>query len=232
MTDVVDSSPTFKRCLTLYEIVIFQGLSIFRHEMGVSLPPSRGCCKAKDDQNTWFSLTWWCLWSALRYGKSAMYLLGLEVTCFSVKWGEYLSGGEGGMPAAAGPSSLENRVFLREGKKPSIRSGQCRGNFRGLRLRAPPSGRSWQVGSSWTLTPPTKAPSLPPPPALSSQLGRGWSDNAVLLGRPSFPHLYFNICFPVLWKIENLSTISPLPASLPASPLLLTASHLFLKGIM
>lgn len=83
MTDVVDSSPTFKHCLTLYEIVIFRGLSIFRHEMGVSLPPSRGCCKAKDDQNTWFSLTWWCLWSAMQYGESAMYLLGLEFACFS-----------------------------------------------------------------------------------------------------------------------------------------------------
>ena len=137
-----------------------------------------------------------------------MYLLGLGFACFSNSQMRRVFKWWVGPPAAAGPSSLENKVFLREGKKPSIRSGQCRGDSRGSRLRAPPSGRSWQEGSSWTLTPPMKPPSLPPSPALSSQLRRGWSVSAALLGTPSFPHLYFNVGFPILWKIENLSTIS------------------------
>ena len=123
-----------------------------------------------------------------------MYLLGLGFACFSNSQMRRVFK----TPAAAGPSSLVNEVNLRDGKKPSIRSGQCRGDCRGSRLHAPPSGRSWQEGSSWTLTPTMKPPSLPPPPALSSQLGQGWSVSAALLGRPSFPNLYFNVCFPIL----------------------------------
>ena len=55
-----------------------------------------------------------------------MYLLGLGFACFSNSQMRRVFKWWVGPPAAAGPSSLENNVFLREGKKPSIRSGQCR----------------------------------------------------------------------------------------------------------
>lgn len=72
---------------------------------------------------------------------------------------------------------------------PHLPSCQYRGNSGESRGLALPSGRSWQVGSSWTLTRPKKPFSLPPPPALSSQLGRGWLVSAAVLSRPSSPHL-------------------------------------------
>ena len=120
-----------------------------------------------------------------------------------VKWGEWLTGGAG-PPVAAGslppgeqslPDEHGGTQNLGTGNAPEpkvlphLPSCQYRGNSRESRGLALPSGRSWQVGSSWTLTRPKKPFGLPPPPALSSQLGRGWSVSAAVLSRPSFPHL-------------------------------------------
>lgn len=161
-----------------------------------------------------------------------MYLLGLEFACFSngqmwkvFKWWV-------GPPAAAGPSSLPGEQSLPEGRE--VAQHQDWPMQRGPQGLEASCSCQWKVLAGGFLldphpsheSPPASLFHLPCPPSLAR------ADQSVQCYLADLLLLIFNICFPILWKIENLSTISPSPASSPASPWLLTSSHLFLTGIM
>lgn len=122
--------------------------------------------------------------------QSAMYLLGfwnLLASSNGLMWRGLNAGVGPLLPLRPSPPWRTKSSEGREGAQHQVWPMQ-RGP-QGSRLRAPASGRSWQEGSSWTLTLPRSPPAsflhLPCP----SQVGWGWSVSAALLDRACSPRL-------------------------------------------
>ena len=195
--------------------------------------------------NVWFFFYWFdgVYERALGYAKSTTYLLGWNCFCFSkraesndksrVRWGTG--------PHAATGSTQEKKDFRLKVAVHSIKrvwhalspralpmQRETIGNRGGSEL---PNKMLWKLSSWSTCLSHVASQCSSSHLSLPSPISQAGHSVVVLLGKPSFHHLYFNICslsWMKHWKfIYNHCFDSP-PYQLP---LLLTA-HLFLTGIM